>query len=58
MDLIELIEHFGRTQFFGEVTLKFESGKLVHIKRTESIKPEQLSKSIRGREDETRRSSR
>ena len=29
--------------FWGSLTLKFESGKVVHLKKEENLKPEELS---------------
>ena len=30
-------------RFYGSITLKFESGKLTHIKKEETLKPSELS---------------
>ena len=34
-----VIENCTQPAFYGEVVLKFEAGKIVHIKRTESFLP-------------------
>lgn len=36
--LIELIWTLIQTQFYGELLIKFENGKIVLVKKTESIK--------------------
>jgi len=33
-----LLKDLERNNYFGEVILKFENGKIVHMKKTESIK--------------------
>jgi hypothetical protein len=36
-----------RERFWGAVTLKFEGGQLVHVRREENLKPSELSGSQR-----------
>lgn len=36
--LIKLLKELVEKKFFGEVVIKFESGRIVIIKKTESIK--------------------
>jgi hypothetical protein len=38
--IIELIAQLIREKFFGCIVVKFESGKIVHIKKEESIEVE------------------
>ena len=38
MDLVALLRDLTKGAFYGEVSLKFENGKLVSAKKTESIK--------------------
>lgn len=37
-ELIRLIKDLTRLKFFGEVLIKFESGRIVLVRRTENIK--------------------
>lgn len=37
--LTELLKEAESSRFFGEVLVKFEAGKVVIIKKTESIRP-------------------
>lgn len=37
--LDEILKEYEAKKVFGEVLLKFEAGKVVFIKKTESIKP-------------------
>lgn len=36
--LKEIIEHAMSLLFYGEITIKFNAGKIVNVVRTESIK--------------------
>ena len=38
-EIEKLIEDLERTRFFGSLEVKFEAGKVVLIRKTESIKP-------------------
>lgn len=37
--LITLIKHLIESHFYGKIEVSFENGKVVVIKKTESIKP-------------------
>lgn len=37
--IISMIRDLIASKFFGIIELRFESGKLVHIRKTENIKP-------------------
>jgi len=37
--LLDLLRHFEENKLYGEVLVKMEAGKVVIIKKTESIKP-------------------
>lgn len=37
--IIEMIKQLIREKFWGILELKFEDGKLVHIRQTKNIKP-------------------
>jgi hypothetical protein len=39
LEAIELIQKLCRERFFGALTIKFESGKVVILKKEETIKP-------------------
>ena len=41
-ELFELIEKLIAQKFYGSVELKMEAGRIVLIRKTESIKPENL----------------
>ena len=41
--LTELLRELERERFFGSLEAKFESGKIVLIRKSETIKPEPLS---------------
>lgn len=47
-DLAQLLEELERQKFFGSVELKFESGNLVTLKKTETLKPSDLCRERRG----------
>ena len=36
--IFQMIQDLVNACFYGELILKFESGKIVHIKKTESLK--------------------
>jgi hypothetical protein len=42
-DLAQLLRELEATCFFGSLELKFESGHVVLLKKTETLKPTQLS---------------
>jgi hypothetical protein len=39
---IELIHQLQRGRFYGAVTFKFEAGRIVSIKKEETLKPSEL----------------
>lgn len=39
LKLIELIEKLIKEKFYGVLELRFEKGEVVHIRKTENIKP-------------------
>lgn len=39
-EAIALIRQLSRSGFFGALTIKFESGKIVVLKKEETIKPQ------------------
>jgi hypothetical protein len=39
----ELIRQLARERFYGALTLKFEGGRIVLVKKEETIKPSDLS---------------
>ncbi len=49
----ELVRELERQRFYGAVELKFESGRVVLIRKTETIKPENY-RNNRGAHDEQR----
>ncbi|MEI6610966.1 MAG: hypothetical protein WCO53_14660 [Deltaproteobacteria bacterium] len=36
--LIEIIKSLMTTKFYGQLTIKFEAGKIIHCQKTESLK--------------------
>jgi hypothetical protein len=46
-DTIELVRRLSREGFYGSVELKMENGRVVILKKTETIKPTE-SRSTRG----------
>ena len=38
-----LLEDLELSRFWGAVSLKYEAGRVVHIRKEESIKPEELT---------------
>jgi hypothetical protein len=49
-EAVALIRQLSRERFFGALTIKFESGKIVVLKKEETIKP-QPSRDTRGIDD-------
>ncbi len=47
-----LIRQFESDKAYGTIQLKYEAGKLVLLKREETIKPSSPNESIKGNEDE------
>jgi hypothetical protein len=42
-ETIELIRQLVRERFYGALTLKFEAGRIVTIKKEQTLKPNDLS---------------
>jgi len=42
-EAVELIRQLVRDRFYGALTIKFESGRIVVIKKEETFKPTNLS---------------
>jgi hypothetical protein len=42
-ETLELLRRLQCERFFGSVTVKFEAGRVVHIKLEKNIKPDDLS---------------
>lgn len=40
---LEFVRLLSSTEFWGSLTLKFEAGRIVHLKKEENLKPEELS---------------
>jgi hypothetical protein len=51
-DLPVILDQLRRAAFYGSLELKFESGEVVLLKKTETIKPNYRNN--RGREDAAR----
>jgi hypothetical protein len=47
-----LIAEYESDKLYGTIQLKYEAGRLVLLKREETIKPSSQTESIRGGEDE------
>ncbi len=45
--ILGFLRGLGREQFWGSITLKFEAGRVVHVRREENLKPEELSRESR-----------
>lgn len=42
-ETIELLKNLSREGFYGAVTIKFEAGNVVYVKKEETLKPANLS---------------
>jgi hypothetical protein len=40
--VVAYLEKLTQDQFWGNLTLKFQAGNVIHVLREESLKPEQL----------------
>ena len=47
-ELIDLLAKLEADRFYGSMELKFEAGKLVMVKKTETLKPAELFRDNRG----------
>ena len=41
--LTDYLRELSESRFWGSITLKFESGQVVHARREENLKPSELS---------------
>ena len=55
-ELIHLLRQLDQSRFYGSVELKFEAGRLVTLKRTETLKPADLCRDIRGNHEQIKSS--
>ncbi len=42
-DLLRMLRDLEQRKFWGSVELKFENGRLMHIKQAQTFKPEDIS---------------
>ena len=40
---LDYLRKLGESRFWGSVTLKYEAGRVVHVRYEENLKPEELS---------------
>jgi len=45
--IIEYVQTLEVSQFWGSITLKFEAGRVVHVRKEENLKPDELSRESR-----------
>lgn len=50
---LDYVRGLAERQFWGFLTLKFEAGKIVHVRREENLKPSDLPERTRS-QNETR----
>jgi hypothetical protein len=50
-ETIELLKRLARDRFYGAVTVKFEAGNVVFVKKEETFKPADLSVQPRRKND-------
>jgi hypothetical protein len=43
---IDYLHRLASEKFWGALTIKFEAGRIVHIRREENLKPEELSRRV------------
>jgi hypothetical protein len=43
-DLLTMLRDLEQAKFWGSVELKFENGRLMHIKQAQTFKPEELNR--------------
>jgi hypothetical protein len=48
MALTNMVSELERIRFFGSLEIKFEAGKVVLLKKTETIKPDECPRNNRG----------
>jgi len=54
----DYINSLGLKHFWGSLTLKFEAGQVVHLKKEENLKPESLSETLRFNNEKTKETNR
>jgi hypothetical protein len=42
----DFVDRLSRERFYGALTLKFEAGRLIHIRKEENLKPTELLSGI------------
>lgn len=52
---IEYLYELANEKFWGSLTIKFEAGRIVHVRREENLKPEELSRGVRFKNDAIRK---
>lgn len=52
---IEYLHRLATERFWGSLTVKFEAGRIVHVRREENLKPEELSRQVRIMDDRATR---
>ena len=57
MAVNEILRSLEQSRFYGTVELKFESGRVVLIRKTETLKPSADCRDNRGEADEHQRAS-
>jgi hypothetical protein len=50
---LELIRQLAQERFYGALTLKFEAGHIITLKKEQTIKPNDLSEQPRRNSDRT-----
>lgn len=45
--VLGFLRGLAREQFWGAITLKYEGGRVVHVRREENLKPKELSRESR-----------
>ncbi len=54
-ELIQLLGQLEASRFFGSLELKYEAGKLVVVKKIETLKPGDICRNTRGSNEQTAR---
>ena len=49
--LTEMLDGLSTSKFYGSLEIKFESGRIVLVKKTETLKPEEYQRDNRGNDD-------
>ena len=50
-EVIDLVRQLSRDRFYGALTLRFEAGQIITIKKEQTIKPNDLSEQPRSNID-------